>query len=367
MAPQRPRRKTTTPARLKDAPPSSKTPRQKKPTASDATQSIAALTATVEQLQAQFIQFTSQHDVSPPHSSEDDEADDVPVARSRQSRSLARSARSRTKSPASTKLSHSQVGQSDNANTTKQKKFSSGESSSDEDEDDLFSTYDRPTTSYGSLIGQNVTPKLRTQIKENKFVEMSQLLPLYTLQQEEELTMKIMHDHTTRLIRNKKKHDLPFHHWCDAFDIFISIYVECATSATSAIKLTKSLLTYKKEITHMKRAGHDWQSYDRHFHQDREAQPFSWATTRTDLLLQYGHDGKHSFRPTSTSKPTQRSTVPTGYCFNFHVPERRCHSDNCKYKHSCPRCNKNHPAFRSCSAPNTPKNPPATNTKAPTK
>ena len=243
--------------------------------------------------------------------------------------------------------------------------------SSDSDSSADYSTYDTPTTSFGSLVGSNVDPKLRKKILANKFVEMCDILPQYRPRKKQGLVMKRGRNDTTRLVEESDPHDLPFDQWLEAFDVYLSVYIEKATSTSDMLKLTRSLLTYKKEIRSMSKLDYDWAGYDRHYRTDRVGNPTSWATTRQDLLNHYSQatrnqgKGNNSFRSqkqttfaSSGNKQRSRSagfttkdglTIPHGSCRAYHTKGDRCLSEPpCQYSHLCPKCGKKHPVFMDC-------------------
>ena len=229
-------------------------------------------------------------------------------------------------------------------------------SSSDNDYD--FDKYDIPTTTFGSLIGMGVSDNLRKKILNNKFIELSLLLPLYTHQDTDEFVLKKGLHESPKFVKNKPNRNITIAQWNEAFDIFISIHIECARTHSEVIKLTKALLTYRKEINNMKRLGYDWANYDRHFRTEREATICPWATTRQDLLLHYQHNNRDTFRPynrnfnqTTAKKPLRTkdgNSIPFGYCLSYHSINDRCNNKQCGFKHQCPRCQQNHPIFRPC-------------------
>jgi hypothetical protein len=259
---------------------------------------------------------------------------------------------------------------------------SSGESnhslfrSDDSDSDADYSSFDKPTLSYGSLIGSNVEEKLRRKILTNRFLEMSELLPKYNIRKQQELLLKTGKSDSVRLVRRPERYDIPFDNWLEAFDVYTSIHMEKAKNVEDILKLTRSLLTYKKEVTTFKRQGGDWAGYDRHYRHDRQTNPTSWATTRQDLLQHYqrpvrdaSQGPQRDFFRGQTKPDGRRNTksqdgpaIPYGYCVAFHSSAKRCdYGQNCTYKHVCPRCGRRHPGYQTCgAAPSRTSMPPKT-------
>ena len=135
------------------------------------------------------------------------------------------------------------------------------------DSDSILET--TPDPAFGAMIGDSVQPSTRKKILANNFVELSDLLPRYSFNHPDEFILKQKDSSSgATFVRNKKKTLLPFNLWCEAFDIYSAVYVERAISTSQAIFISKGLLTYKRNISNLKKIGHDWQSYDRHFRRD---------------------------------------------------------------------------------------------------
>ena len=120
----------------------------------------------------------------------------------------------------------------------------------DSDSDTSDELADKPTL-FGSIIGSSVNTKLRQKIISDKFVEMSDLLPQYYMQDSEEYVMQFKTKAT--FVKNKPRKTLNFNQWIEAFDIYTSIYIERATSVHDSTKILRALLTYRKELTNMKK------------------------------------------------------------------------------------------------------------------
>lgn len=263
---------------------------------------------------------------------------------------------------------------------------SSGETgdlkSGSEDSDEDFSSYDKPTQSFGSLIGSHVSSKLKRKILSNRFLEMSELLPQYHFRNPEALILVRGKSDSAEFLPKKTKAQIPFDQWQEAFDIYTAVYIEKARTVQDVIKLARSLLTYKKEINNIRRRNDDWSGYDRHFRHDREGDPISWATTRHDLLTHYrgGGGGRDNFRAggaggardnfrtggardnfrassgnvgspstTQTLKTKDGNSVPYGYCVAYHTKDGRCtNGKECPFLHKCPLCGGSHPVFLPC-------------------
>jgi len=164
---------------------------------------------------------------------------------------------------------------------------------SEEDSDDYKK--DRPGISLGSIIGTTVKRSIKQKIKHDKFIEFSDLIPNYSFTKPKEFVLSMGKDNSPCFSTKPSRINISFTQWQNCFDVFMSIYLEKFNKGDSSevIRVVKELLTYRKEISHLKENGYDWLAYDRHFRMEREAYPFPWSTTRQDLIME------HSNRPPS--------------------------------------------------------------------
>ena len=223
-----------------------------------------------------------------------------------------------------------------------------------------------PLAPFDHLVGESTNETLRKKILKNKFVEFSELLPEYGSPQNKEYAFKMKQSSkSTTLVRQKEKRNLPMYEWLKAYDIFTAIYLERATTVKEMNALTKSLLTYRRNIQDLKEKGYDWVAYDRHFRQRMEAKPIPWECLPQSLMLYYQGNGKpykpsrkgdfqyqrgNSFRPQSK----RRGLIPYGYCFSFHAENKFCADKQCKYSHKCFKCEQQH-QFYKCDSSKPPK------------
>lgn len=240
---------------------------------------------------------------------------------------------------------------------------SSGEQSAPSSSDSARSTdseYEIPHTSYGTVVGAVVCPTLREKILNNKYLEMSELLPSFkSSSQSSAVTLKQITGNKLRWVREKPNVDIPLGSWCEAFDIFASVYVERSRSRTGVINRMRALMTYRKLICDLKMENADWASYDRHFRHIRVCEPLPWTTIRQDLMNNYRTSSQPFRRPTAPSTHSgsrgkfsggSGAAVPKGFCRAFHSRGMRCEKGPaCTYKHFCPRCDGRHPSFMQCA------------------
>lgn len=246
-----------------------------------------------------------------------------------------------------------------------------GKSSENSSEYDNFSDEELFSSS-GHCVGDTVSDTMRDRILQGKFIELSDLMPKYGIVQTAEFSLKAGPNKGTTFVRNKDRRNLPFHQWQEAFDIYIAVHIDRATSLDQARKLTRELLTYRRNITHMKNKGEDWTSYDRHYRRDQASMPIPWSKFRDDLHRMYCQTNSNRYssytgnqqqpfrtsqpksfgsqtKPSSSMPTPDGNSIPLGYCLDFHTSGKSCSAGNaCKYAHKCPRCQARHPIFRSC-------------------
>ena len=252
---------------------------------------------------------------------------------------------------------------------------SQSEGESDDDEANSVDHDDEPQSTFRRKVGDTVSRKSEKKVVSNKFIEFSELLPRYGMVDEQEYNLNFKPGASkATFVRSKNtKKILSFPQWLEACDVFIALFVRRAKTVKEAINLTAELLTYRRNISLLKRQGYNWAEYDRHFRKDQEADLASWAIIDQDLKFMYEPSSVFSKPPTNISnfrgsnnqnQYTQRKnnkksslsigdgkTIPYGYCVYYHAREKSCtKGKSCIHKHECPSCEIEHPAFKSCPA-----------------
>ena len=202
------------------------------------------------------------------------------------------------------------------------------------------------------MVDDAVSKKNEKKILANKFVEFSELLPDEEEPEEEEYTMNVSHKSKGAVFtRRKNKKNLPFHLWLQAFGIFSTIYQGRARSAVEAQAMARELATYSRNVTELRAKGYKWCAFDRAFRKRQSRRLGSWAHLPQGLMLKYQAQPfrKEPAENRAGKKRTFnkfRSDIPKGHCFAYHSKEQYCSLDSCKYKHTCPYCNEEHPLYR---------------------
>ena len=98
--------------------------------------------------------------------------------------------------------------------------------------DDEFENYDKPHTSFGSMVDSMVSRKLQNKILDNRYVEMAELLPGFQTKLSDEFVMRPGKHNDAKLVKCRPKYDISFKQWCEGFDIYMSVYIDKATSVS---------------------------------------------------------------------------------------------------------------------------------------
>ena len=136
--------------------------------------------------------------------------------------------------------------------------------------------------------------------------------------------------------------------WGAAFDIFVAVYVEKYPTELNAI------LIYAQHIKDLMRNGAHWHMYDTQLRRDREFTKCSWQIVRQDLQLRAFRPPQQQQAPRSNN--AFKPKLSKGYCFAYHNKDKVCTRENCRFKHTCPRCSGPHPQYLRCNSSTNPSN-----------
>lgn len=188
----------------------------------------------------------------------------------------------------------------------------------------------------GLQAGENLPEKLKNKIWENKYVDFFALIHP-DIDDSFSFSLTNITNPSLDLVPRKKR-PLTEQEWGKAFDDFMAIYTKKFPAEI------QDLITYGKFIKELMAAGHNWSYYDSKFRKDREFSLCKWTTIRIDLQITASLIKRHF--PATPTPLSQRP--PRGYCFKYHSRNERCQTVNCTWKHTCPRCGRNHPIFLPC-------------------
>lgn len=203
-----------------------------------------------------------------------------------------------------------------------------------------------PIICAGPAAGVSLPNRIKEKIWANKFVEFYDIVypdidPQYALALNNSSATN-----PALTLAARRRRNLTQLEWASAFDEFIAVSVAKRPHELS------DLLTYGKFIKKLMRDSKNWSQYDKKFRTDREYKMCAWSSIRVDLLLDINspvQSQSHSSNFRSQNK-SQNEPIPTGYCFSYHKQNERCEAKHCQYKHTCKRCDKRHPMYRSCNS-----------------
>ena len=215
----------------------------------------------------------------------------------------------------------------------------------------VFRPTSRPLRITAAPLGHNIPHPIKVKIWEHKFIELSDLISTH---RSTDYTLDLTTEDGQPQFRlaSKKKKPLSQNEWCQAMDTFIAIYVEKFPDEIRAI------LSYAQTVKDLMHNKANWVWYDSQFRTDREFTHCKWDEVRQDLELRAFRQPSSSFerqekpfRSYNANKNRRNSEdhVPTGFCYAYHSKSQRCHNTKCSYKHTCPRCNRQHPNFMQCN------------------
>ena len=92
------------------------------------------------------------------------------------------------------------------------------------DSDDDSPHYSLPATSFDYILGSAVKLKLKAKILKGSFIEMSELLPSHSFQDQAEEMRQGRHNNNQ--MRNRPPPNVLFPQWCEAFDIYTVVLME---------------------------------------------------------------------------------------------------------------------------------------------
>ena len=205
----------------------------------------------------------------------------------------------------------------------------------------------------GLPAGYHLSDHTKTKIWLHKYVDFHEIFNHTPHDSAYTMSLNSSNNTPTLNFVPQKKRPITETEWSTAWDDFLAVYTQKHPNDLS------DLITYSRHIKELMRSGANWRYYDHQFRVDREYSLCSWAAVRVDLQLTATLN-KPTFTPHNTqpflparsfranTPRQQQNRPPPGYCYNYHSQYVRCTTDNCQYKHACPKCNRSHPMYRSC-------------------
>ena len=184
-----------------------------------------------------------------------------------------------------------------------------------------MNTYIPPPSAFSSQIGAHLSKKLIKCIRNNTFVDFSDLLPLQQCSalHADELELSVDSKNNPCFIKKQSKKSLSFLMWSEAYNSFQLIYIEThpSKSTKELLVLTRKRLTYRKHIIDIVKQGGDWLQYDKHFRSEMVNRRDSWSTIPFDLLMTYNFNYKQKVSQKSQGHTTKQKLTNT--CVDYNV------------------------------------------------
>ena len=202
------------------------------------------------------------------------------------------------------------------------------------------------STSY--VLPPSVSDSLREKICSGKYVDLYELL--YPDEQSKVTRLQAVTDTTLQIIQERKR-TLTEREWIMAFTDYMDIYAQNCPGALP------SMYRYIRHISEMMHKGQDWRGYDYDFRRRQQSEEVEWHAQRMDLMSKYAFHAPVPSRQ-SVFKSAMRegkfrqgaasykaSSVPFGYCAEYHRKGGECYFKNCRFNHKCPvpGCSEEHP------------------------
>lgn len=210
--------------------------------------------------------------------------------------------------------------------------------------------------SYFDPVSFHVPEKLKNQIWEGKFIDISLLLrSARELDGHLETQGQIeIRNGVMCLVKPKHNSFLSIEKWSSAFIIFTSIMLEKYRTRA------QELLKYMRDIRLAASRSSGWFRYEEQFRLRKQADPqSSWGIINSELWLLYITNGTHPSQPSGKNSaapnmhrespgnyPQYKTQVNTLFCKLFNAGINCKFAPNCRFSHRCKGCGGDHPASK---------------------
>ena len=221
----------------------------------------------------------------------------------------------------------------------------SGESNSN------FSSQPLQDISCYDSVGSHVPQKIKKQIWECKFIDLSLLTKTACELQDYESQGDIqIKEGRLCIVKPKTNTILTIDKWTSAFIIFTSIMLEKFPTRA------QELLKYLRDIRIAATRSNNWFKYDEQFRLKMANQPqLSWGQINQEFWLLYISNKDETIQTYNQTSSQSQSSYPSNpnrtlafYCNHFNKGVSCPFFPKCKYRHASSKCEANHPSIR-CS------------------
>ena len=196
-------------------------------------------------------------------------------------------------------------------------------------------------------LGSSVDAKIKSDITAFKYVPMQSLLKGMP-QASKQVVLQFNEDGTVvqpslNIAESQKgKHHLTIEQWTDLFFTFVAIITADHPEHAPV------LMNYGHSIREMATRGMSWMFYDDEFRRLNNGNPATpWGELHTELYLRaYKTNTDKSVRANRPFPPKSNRQQQAGMCWEAKNNAGVCKRFNCPFRHSCTKCQGNHPVNR---------------------
>ncbi|MES9972121.1 MAG: hypothetical protein ABW092_18970, partial [Candidatus Thiodiazotropha sp.] len=206
---------------------------------------------------------------------------------------------------------------------------------------------------YGSSLSALVPDKIKSQIWDNKYVEMAQLYQIQVRGEiKQDFAVNITNQGPSTVVKVQPKQmqgsDLSINTWLTAFHCYMDVYLQKFPNQASG------MLAYTSLIRDLERScgTQAFNFYDRSFRSHRQSQNLPWGQMHSELWnkavlmsLSSSTAIRSSTRPGSDASSASNKRV----CFKYNSP-KGCSRRQCYFNHVCSFCSKKNHTRINCFA-----------------
>lgn len=192
-------------------------------------------------------------------------------------------------------------------------------------------------------LDDHVSSLSRQKIESNCYIELAGLLAERALHGDEAVQRVVLSKEGVLSVAPKEPVGgkfLSYLMWTQAWNVYMTVYIRKFPNQIL------DLVKYMDIIRSLHQRGVDWAKYDGAFRRARANWPthYPWAVLNAELFLSAQQSAFLSEHQSSDRRPAA-TAVPDGYCRLYHTDGVFCGSKSCRYKHTCPTCQRSHPQY----------------------
>ena len=196
----------------------------------------------------------------------------------------------------------------------------------------------------GEPVDLFIDNKIRQRILAHEAIDLALLLPKANKAGGKWLFSNNEDGYSVSHIPDNRKSSLEKNQWRDAWLIYSTIYTK------QYPELVDGLNAHAKVVYELMDNNNDWAGYDFAFRKMVERNANVWGDTNSALYSKAAARRQPFVKNMQSKHKKQHNAqkVPHGHCYDFHY-KLSCGRQQCKYKHTCPKCGGEHPSAQ-CTA-----------------